>query len=714
MHITDLMPLISALFVFFLSLMVWLKNRQSRINKTFFHHSLAIVIWLFGTFMMFLSRADEAEVIFWDRFVYIGVVFIPVLVYHFGLAYTRKKNDAFLYLGYVLSVFFLFISRTEYFVNGIFSYKWGIHTKAQIFHHIFLVYFVFYVIVWFFKTFRYYQQLRSPIMRQQTKYVFFGFLLLFAIGPLAYLPAYGIGIYPFSYVSGLLFTIIMSYAIIRHRLMDIKLALRGSSVFVSSLATVLLSAVVIKYSALIYFPGLYWVDLLIFIFGVSLFPRIKGHYYKLANKYFFSSLYDGQEVIARLGDGLRSTLELKMIYDHIHKILDSAFHMRSFAVLKRSRDGKYRIKFSQGFKNEKLVVFPDDDDFKRIFSRESGVIIIEEIRGLLKSGVNKHTADTLHELKTAVIVPLNIKNKNAGWLLVGPKESGDIYNQEDIKVLGIISVQAAMAIENAFLYEEILNFNKKLKIEVEKATASLRRANAKLKQLDEAKSEFVSIASHQLRTPLTIIKGYISIMLEGGFGSFSEGARDSLEKVYESNERLIRLVENLLNISRIESGRLKFNFEASNLTELLSGVVEELESVADKKNIELVFKVQKKNLPLVNIDREKIRQVAMNLVDNAIKYSQKGKITISVKLDKENMLVSVADHGMGMSKDDQLSLFEKFSRGTDVSLVHTDGTGLGLYVAKQMIKAHGGRIWAESSGLGRGSKFYFSLPVLKV
>jgi len=182
MNFVDVMPLISAIFVFILGLMVFLKNKKARINFTFFIHSLAITAWLFCTFMMFINQGDVEKAIFWDRFVYASVVFIPVLMYHFGLAFVKKKRNFILYAGYIFSFVFLLLSRTEFFVDGIFEYRWGVHTKAQFFHHLFLIYFVGYVIIWFFEMFRYYRKLKSSILRQQAKYVFLGFLLLFTIG----------------------------------------------------------------------------------------------------------------------------------------------------------------------------------------------------------------------------------------------------------------------------------------------------------------------------------------------------------------------------------------------------------------------------------------------------------------------------------------------------------------------------------------------------
>lgn len=242
----------------------------------------------------------------------------------------------------------------------------------------------------------------------------------------------------------------------------------------------------------------------------------------------------------------------------------------------------------------------------------------------------------------------------------------------------------------------------------------MKDANEKLKKLDESKSEFISIASHQLRTPLTVVKGYVSMILEGSFGKISATQRDSLDKVYQSNERLIHLVENLLNLSRIESGRLQFKYETMNLETVVDSVFEELTSKAKEKKLKFEYKKPAKPLPKVVIDQEKIRQVIMNLIDNSIKYTAKGSVTVSVKKEADNIEFCVSDTGMGVDPDDIPHLFQKFQRGTGTFLVHTEGTGLGLYVAREMIEQHKGKIWVESKGKNKGSKFIFTIPINNV
>ncbi len=249
-----------------------------------------------------------------------------------------------------------------------------------------------------------------------------------------------------------------------------------------------------------------------------------------------------------------------------------------------------------------------------------------------------------------------------------------------------------------------------LTMRLQKTTKQLKNANKKLEQLDQAKSEFLSIASHQLRTPLTVIKGYISMILEGSFGRVPKIIRLNLEKVYASSERLISLVESLLNISRIEAGRLELDVKPTNIAVIAQSLVNDFKFKAQEKKLDLEYYSDGK-IPKVMADPIKIKEVISNLIDNAIKYTEKGEIIVDLHVESQSVVVSCQDSGHGIDPEDLPKLFNKFVRGKGMMQIHTEGTGLGLYFARKLIENMGGRIWAESPGLNQGSKFSFSLPL---
>jgi signal transduction histidine kinase len=239
---------------------------------------------------------------------------------------------------------------------------------------------------------------------------------------------------------------------------------------------------------------------------------------------------------------------------------------------------------------------------------------------------------------------------------------------------------------------------------------SLAVANDQLRKLDNAKSEFISIASHQLRTPLTAIKGYISLLMEGSYGKVDPSVFDVLNKVYTSNERLIQLVENLLNISRMESGRMQYHFEPTQIEEIIRDLYDTFVIVAKNKKLFIKIDLPDRPLPKLMLDSQKMHEVLSNLIDNGLKYTQEGGVTLTAEEDKDVVRVTVADTGIGIPATEIPHLFTKFSRGKDVSRLHANGTGLGLYVVKNIIEAHHGKIWIESEGEGKGSRFVIELP----
>lgn len=250
--------------------------------------------------------------------------------------------------------------------------------------------------------------------------------------------------------------------------------------------------------------------------------------------------------------------------------------------------------------------------------------------------------------------------------------------------------------------------------EIERLVEDLALANDRLRDLDKRKSEFVSIASHQLRSPLTAIKGYSSMMLEGSFGEMEVEMREAVERIFQSSVRLIMIIEDFLTISKIEQGKLTYNFAPVDLVGVVEGIVKDMQTNVIEKGLMLRFDAPsgESSNYMVMADSGKVFQVISNLIDNAVKYTPKGGIVVTIARNdaKNRVILSVADTGVGMTPETKEKLFQKFSRAEDASKVNATGSGLGLYVAQQVMLAHNGRIWAESPGAGKGSTFYIELP----
>ncbi|MFZ5438023.1 MAG: CHASE domain-containing protein [Patescibacteria group bacterium] len=281
-----------------------------------------------------------------------------------------------------------------------------------------------------------------------------------------------------------------------------------------------------------------------------------------------------------------------------------------------------------------------------------------------------------------------IKNKkqNYSGQLVNKRKNGTIYEAE-IKIAPVFDDRG-----------KILFF------------VGIERDITQEKDLARMKDEFVSVASHELRTPLTAIDGLISMIIDGDYGKVAKNIQEPLKDVKSSSKRLINLVNDMLNVSRIEAGKLEYNFSKFNLKELIQEQAKLLNIVAQEKNLSLEF-IALTDL-VVEADRDKVSQILNNLLGNALKFTTKGKITITTKKDDTHAFVYVADTGVGIKDSDKDKLFEKFKQ-FDTGKMRQAGTGLGLYISKQICQNMRGDLKLVESKLGKGSVFAFSLPLTK-
>ena len=252
---------------------------------------------------------------------------------------------------------------------------------------------------------------------------------------------------------------------------------------------------------------------------------------------------------------------------------------------------------------------------------------------------------------------------------------------------------------------------------IEKLAEDLGKANERLKELDKQKTEFVSIASHQLRSPLTAIKGYSSMLLEGSFGPVPKKAKEAIDVIFQSSQKMISVIEDFLNITRIELGRMKYEMSDIDVGTLARQVTEEQRPQVVRNGLKLEFEDDGHDHN-VYADMGKLNQVFNNIIDNAGKYTKEGWIRVRVENlikpeEEEVVRFVVKDSGVGIPPETLPKLFEKFVRAYDAGKVNLIGTGLGLYVAKQIVEGLGGKIWAESEGKGKGSTFIVELKHTK-
>jgi signal transduction histidine kinase len=286
-----------------------------------------------------------------------------------------------------------------------------------------------------------------------------------------------------------------------------------------------------------------------------------------------------------------------------------------------------------------------------------------------------------------------------------------VQSLEKVKLIAIITFILTVIL-GAVLIRSIRR-DIEQKRQIQELADTLKSANVRLKQLDSLKSEFVSIASHQLRSPITAISGYASLMREGSYGELTAKMKEPVERIEQSARMMATSIEDYLNVSRIESGNMKYNNSDFNLAEQAEHISDDLRSEALKRGLILLFKKNLSGQGVINADIGKVQQIIHNLINNSIKYTPRGTITVYVHDEpkQKKIFIDILDTGIGMSIDTINSIFQKFERGDKANTVNVKGTGLGLYVALKMAEAMEGTISAHSEGEGKGSRFTIELPL---
>lgn len=702
-----------------LGLFILFKNRKSATNITFSLYIFAIAIWVF-TLIFADSIKNYDQAFFWNQMAMVGPAFIPYFFIIFVIYYINeyKPSKIVLLLLFVPNLIVLAFIPTEYNVKEISIQDWGAEVTPGGLYIFFLGYIVLYMGAGFYLLIRKYRKV-SGLMKMQIRYIFTGILLGTILGVCTNLIFLFYGISNFSILAplaGLIMSICISYAILRYRLMDIRVIIQKGLVY-----SLLFGSVFIFYSLVVRMITELLENAIVVtsvisvlissLFIVLTFKPIEKFFQKITNKIFFKQEYDYSETLSELGKTVNEIIQIEPLLEQVINTLSRSLQVKDIKILlKDSKQNKFLVAGSRldNKKTRACVINGSSDIAKELIKNKKPII-----KDLLKIKIENESNDINQSYKkilekleicnAELTLPVIFQNKLIGIISLGVKLSGDSYSDKDIDLLSILSNQLAIAINNAWLFES-------LEQKVKERTIDLRKALSELKKIDKAKTEFLSIASHQLRTPLTAIKGILDMTRSGDFGELKDKQKEYIDKAFESNERLIKLVNDLLNISRIEMGRFKLKIQSFEIDAMIRSVMQELSGHANEKKLSLIFKKKANEKYKIDADPEQVRQVIINLVDNAIKYTETGKITARIRDLKKYIIVEIKDTGRGIKKSDLKYIFKKYTRAKYETKKFIGGEGLGLHIVKKIVEAHGGEVWAESDGLDQGSKFYFKLP----
>lgn len=513
----------------------------------------------------------------------------------------------------------------------------------------------------------------------------------------------------YVFVVGFFSVISFAYVVVRHSLFDIRTAAVRTLAYVLSLGAL----------AAIYFTVAYVVSQIFFTNTISgglnvstlnvlfalglafLFQPIRTTFDTITDRVFFHNRYNASAFYAKVSETLAATTDLRTMLERTSVVI--ADDLRSEQVFFYIQYGNDQY-LSAGTTGHKKFLSQDVEDIERGLNIHKEVPVFVDM--LEKKSDFRRALARRH---VSVLSPLAHQGINLGYVALGDRRTGT-YTSRDAVALRTIADELVIAIQNSLSVLEVKLVNEQLEQRIADATAELRTSNARLKRLDTSKDEFLSMASHQLRTPLTSIKGFISMVLEEDAGKITDAQRHLLDQAYSSSERMVHLISDFLNVSRLQTGKFVIDPRPTNLANVVSQEVEIMSRLATSHGIVITSSVAKQ-LPKLQLDEDKVRQVVMNFIDNAIFYSRP-QSTIVVKLYKQqkHVVFEVHDHGIGVPKNVQPKLFEKFFRADNAKKQRPDGTGIGLFIAKKVITESGGEIIFESTQ-GKGSVFGFRMPI---
>jgi len=417
---------------------------------------------------------------------------------------------------------------------------------------------------------------------------------------------------------------------------------------------------------------------------------------KKTDKIFFRDHYDPKHLLHNISRVLASEIDLSKLCQQVINVTKATLHLNQVDIIVL-QSGKPFYEASGIFRK----ILPQFVLEMEQLGDE--ILITDELAEDSKKAI-------LRKYGISVFATIKDRNEKIGYLLFSEKNSGALFNKADVQVIDTIADALAVAIQNSRSYTQIQQFNLTLQARVDRATKDLHIANEKLKQADATKDDFISMASHQLGTPLAVIDGYLSMANEGFYGKLNDKLAGPIRSALDRAQIMKGLVTDLLNVSRMTAGKFFLEISPTNLNQSASNEVNQLQNHAKDMKVKLTFHTPTTPVPIIDVDGQKIGQAMMNLVSNALHYAKNGTVDVYLESDEKDITFKVIDNGMGVPENQKASLFTKFFRAENARKESPNGTGIGLYLVKRVIEDHNGKI-IFSSVEGKGSTFGFSLPI---
>jgi signal transduction histidine kinase len=705
MTLHQLLPLGAFVLNVILVTLALVRNGGSRLNRVFAYCVGSMAIWNFGAFL--LRRApDERAAWTAEVIIHAAVVLVPAFYYHFVLIFldSTRAHRRSLALAYGMAGVFsiLNVVGSPLFMKGVQETYWG---WAPVPGPLYLVYtVVLYACMisgpWLL--IRAHRRADSSFRRNRSRLIVLATFITLAGGGIdfarfivaRFVPA-AEHFYPLGIPANMLFAVLLGISIVRFRLFDVSAAFKKAAVY--SVAVGLLTvAIIVLVETLGDFFRWTPTERLAVAIGLGMTAALLSNQMARPLERLVLSRRRGcRDALVALSKQMSTMLDSARVVETLVSDLVRGIPVTHCALLILDRE---RGEFAVRHEAAALEAVPArplsvDGNVVAWLRRGEGVLVKEEAKLDPRLAAHFERAEgELDEVAASIIVPLKIERKLAGVLLLGEKLSGEIFDADELELLAVLGSQAAVALENARLYEE------------------LSSSNVRLVEASRHKSRFLAGMSHELRTPLNSITGFSKLLLNRVDGELTPLQTTYVQSIHTSSTHLQQLVNGVLDMSSIEAGKLDLNRERVDVAAVLDECLESARALAEGKALRIESDVPP-GLPRANADRTKLKQILLNLLSNAVKFTAAGRVLVRVRAEGTALHVMVADTGAGIASADLPRLFEPFTR-IESTARDADGTGLGLMLSKRLVELHGGRIWAESRE-GQGSTFHFTLPAVR-
>ncbi len=680
------------LFLLFQGVVILIQNPRSSLHRAFFILQLPVFVWLTGMGLAYNAGSAEYASIL-TKIGFLGVLLIPTAAHTFSVYYTKQLNQKkLMYAGWCVTLLLALMIPHSLFVRGVAQYPFGYYIVLGPLSYLVMALFASSIILFVKNLYTAYKKAVITSRRWQLLTLLSGTLAFLAI--IDFLPAFGISmsIHPPGYLFIGALVSLMGYFIVRHRLSDLSIILGRTVGYF--LLTVILFLIYVSIFLTLFPPQddtrAFLAHAVFFIVILYGFGFLKEKSQMLIDRMFFKEKINFQQAISEFSAQLRNLTQPQTLLATLFTFLTETLRIeKSVVLIFQPQEMRWTI-----YKNDDHLHHKTGD---AAFTRESQKFFIEhpeliDIRDCRENPAAHKALLSIERLLTLykgrAALPLVHYGVFLGFIIIGKHSLLKNYSRRDTLALNHLGAPFSIAWSNAELYEDVQNASK-------------------------LKDDFVSIASHQLRTPLTVIKWSLSLF-QHKFPQTNEDAKELLETTKHSVEQMAVTINQLLAIARVEGESKKFPLARIPISLLIKEAEIGYRPLTESKHIALAAEKPEEKLCVLG-NREHLATVLSVLLDNAVKYTPpKGKIAIAVKqdLERKRVITSVSDTGIGIPREEQDYIFKKFFRARNALSFRPDGSGLGLAYAKMLLEKQGGEMWFHSDE-GKGTIFFISLPIAR-